>query len=167
VPGAAAQLAVVVVEAATAAETLIVKLQSVTAVTSMYWPSQKRPPVGAAHCLVQPPVSTVVQVWSHVTLFSTVQEPLQLSSHSVVQSVFPGFSMHDAVHCEPQLAWQSAEQVAPVHMLVHPASQLVLQSSVQLKVAGAVVHVLSQVFVQVSVHVVVAVASHMTEQVWV
>jgi hypothetical protein len=72
------------------AVTVIEKLQSVTAPMSMYWLSQKSPPEGCEHFVMQPPVSELVHDPSHMMFASTVQEPLQLSWHSVVQSVEPG-----------------------------------------------------------------------------
>jgi len=85
-PGAAVQVVLRLPDDVTPIE----NVQSVIAPTSMYWPSQKSAPDGAAHLVVQPPVSVVVQATLHMMFACTVQEPLQLSPHSVVQSVDPG-----------------------------------------------------------------------------
>jgi hypothetical protein len=63
VPGAAtAQL----VERLPVVVTLSAKVQSVMAAMSMYWSSQNRPPVGAEHFVVQPPVRVVAHAVLHV-----------------------------------------------------------------------------------------------------
>jgi hypothetical protein len=147
------------------AVTLIAKVQSVTAPMSMYWLSQNSPPEGCWHFVVQPPVSALVQLTSHMMFAWTVQEPLQLSWHSVVQSVDPGCTWQCSVHWESQLAEHSAEQPSPVQPAMHPISQSLEQCSLQVNVVGLVVHSVlhwvSQVFVQVSV----AEALHIAEQV--
>lgn len=74
-PGAAAQLVLrlpVVVA-------LIENVQSVTALTSMYWSSQKSPPLLSLHFVVHPPSSMLTQLSSHEMFAWTVQEPLQQS----------------------------------------------------------------------------------------
>jgi hypothetical protein len=162
-PGAAAQLTVLRVPGPVV--TLIEKEQSVIAPTSMYWLSQNRPPEGCWHLVVQPPVSVVVQFRSQLMLASTVQEPLQLSWHSVVQSVDPGCSWQCSVHWVSQLAEHSAEQESPVQLAMHPASQSVEQRSLQVKVAGMVVQAVLHLVSQVSVQVVAALAVHSAEQV--
>jgi hypothetical protein len=60
-------------------------------------------------------------------LASTVQEPVQLSWHSVVQSVEPGWAMQACAHCVSQLAEQSGAQLGPLQPLVHPDWQSVEQ----------------------------------------
>jgi hypothetical protein len=147
------------------AETLSEKVQSVTAPMSMYWLSQKRPPEGCAHFVVQPPVSVVVHAESHMMFAWTVQEPLQQSWHSVVQSVEPGCTWQCSVHWVSQLAEQSAEHPSPVQLAMHPASQSVEQCSLQVKVVGLVVHSVLQLVWQVFVQVVDSEALHIVEQV--
>ena len=57
----------------------------------------------------------------------TLQEAAQLSWHSVVQSVEPGWAVHCSAHSLPQLAEQSAAQSSPVQFIAHPDWQSVEQ----------------------------------------
>jgi hypothetical protein len=94
-----------------------------------------------------------------------VQEPAQLSWHSVVQSVEPGCSWHCCVHWASQFAEHSDPQLSPLQLLMHPAWQSVEQLSWQEKVVGVVVHAVLHFVSQVSVQVVVGVALHIAEHV--
>ena len=116
--------------------------------------------------MVQPPVSVAraVSVARDVRLRRCTSR-LQLSWHSVVQSVEPGCTSHFSVHCVSQLAEHSAEQSSPLQLAMHPAWQSVEQCSLQVKVAGLVVHSVLHLVWQVSVQVVVAVAVHIVEHV--
>lgn len=114
---------------------------------------------------MQPPVSEVVQSELHLTFASTVQEPEQLSWHSVVQSTLPGWTTHFSSHFVAQLAEHSDEQLSPLQLAMQPASQSVEQYSLQVKVAGWVVHSVSHLVWQVSVQVAEAVAMQLTSQV--
>jgi hypothetical protein len=160
-PGAAAQLVLRLPVVVTLSE----NEQSVTAAMSMYWLSQKSPPVGSLHLVVQPPVSELTHSWSHLMFAWTVQEPVQQSWHCVVQEVEPGFSLQLSVHWVSQLAEHSAEQLSPVQLDMHPAWQSVVHSSLQVKVAGLVVQAVSHLVWQVSVQVVTGVEVHIVEQV--
>ena len=122
-PGAAEQPALMLPLALTLSE----KSQSLTALMSMYWLSQKSAPWGSEHLVVQPPVSAAVQSVSHLMLASTVQEAVQLSPHSVVQSVLPGCAVHFSVHWVSQLAEHEAVQPSPVQLAMQPAVQSVVQ----------------------------------------
>jgi hypothetical protein len=145
--------------------TLSVNVQSVTALMSMYWLSQKSPPEGSPHLVVQPPVSVLTQVSSQLMFACTVQDPVQQSWHSVVQSVEPWWSLQLSVHWVSQLDEQSAAQLAPVQLDMHPAWQSVEQWPSQVNVLGMVVHAVLQLVWQVFVQVVAAEAVHIVEQV--
>jgi len=122
-PGAAAQLVLRVPVVVTLSE----NEQSVTAPMSMYWPSQKRPPVDESHFVVHPPVSSLTQLSSHEMFAWTVHEPLQQSPHTVVQSVTPGCSSHFCLQCVSQPAEHSVTQSSPSQPALHPSWQLVEQ----------------------------------------
>jgi hypothetical protein len=103
--------------------TLMAKLQSSMAPTSMNWPSQKRPPFGVPQVVVQLACCVETQLTSHMMFAWTVHEPSQQSWHTVVQSVEPGCSWHFSVHFVSQLDEHSDEQPSPVHPAMHPDSQ--------------------------------------------
>jgi hypothetical protein len=103
------------------------KVQAVMSATSMNWPSQKSPPFGCPQRVVQLAWSMVEQSTSHATFAWTVHEPLQLSAHSVAQSVEPGCSWQRSVHCVSQLAEHVDEQLSPEHAAMHWALQSVSQ----------------------------------------
>jgi hypothetical protein len=94
-----------------------------------------------------------------------VQDPLQASWHSVVQSVDPGCAWQLFVHSVSQLAEQSAEQPSPVQLAAHPAWQSVVHWSLHVKVVGVVVQAVWHWVWQESVQVVDADLVHSVEHV--
>ena len=70
--------------------TVRLKLHDVMSLTSMNWPSQKSAPLGSEQRVLQPPVRETEQSALHWIFACTLHDPLQLSWHSVVQSVEPG-----------------------------------------------------------------------------
>lgn len=95
----------------------------------------------------------------------TVQDAVQLSAHSVVHSVAPGWTWQRSAHWVLQLAEHSEEQLSPSHSALHPASQSVEQYFSHVKVSGCFVHSVLHVVLQVSVQVSSAEALHIAEQV--
>lgn len=147
-PGAAEQLmpAVVVVSS-------IENVQSVAAEMSMNCPSQKSPPVGCPHFVVQASVSMLAHDASHAFAWAS-HEPLQRSWHWVAQSLEAGGGWQPCVHSASQVDEQYDAQSLPVQPAMHPASQGVMHWLVHVYAGRvlmqAAVHWVSQALVQLA-----------------
>jgi hypothetical protein len=136
-------------------------VQSVTAEMSMYCPSQKSPPAGCPHFVVQALVSVLTHDWLHATFAWRAHDPPQRSWHLIAQSIASGCSWQPCVHSASQLDEQYDAQSLPVQPAMHPASQAFVHSLLHVTVGGvlvqAAVHLLSQARVQLagtdSVHI--------------